>query len=213
MSGHAKTIRLIPAGEFSRWLRDTEAVAASRDGQADVPCGTCTACCRSAMFIHIRPDETRTLLRIPRKLLVPAPGLPKGHVVMGYTDEGRCPMFVDNRCSIYEDRPHACREYDCRAFAATGMAVDGDKQPEIAQRVDEWSFGYETDASREEHRLVQTAAAFLQEKRHLFPHGRLPTQPAGVAALAIRIHRMFADMRDAAEREIIGRIVETLAGA
>ncbi len=64
------------------------------------------------MFVHIKPDETQTLRRIPRALLFPAPGLPKGHRVMGYDDRGYCPMLVDDKCSIYEDRPQACRTYD-----------------------------------------------------------------------------------------------------
>jgi uncharacterized protein len=78
----------VPAGRFSAWL-----------GQigADVPCGTCTACCTSSQFVHIEPDEAETLARIPRALLFPAPGRPKGHVLMGYDERGHCPMFVDGR--------------------------------------------------------------------------------------------------------------------
>ena len=81
------------------------------------------------MFIHIQPEETQTLQRIPRALLFPAPGLPKGHVLMGYCDKGQCPMLVDNQCSIYEHRPQTCRDYDCRVFAATGISVD--QQPSL----------------------------------------------------------------------------------
>jgi Fe-S-cluster containining protein len=81
------------------------------------------------MFIHISPEETRTIQRIPRELLFPAPGKPKGHVLMGYTDQGYCPMLVAGECSIYEDRPQTCRDYDCRVFAATGISVDPRTQP------------------------------------------------------------------------------------
>jgi len=158
-----------------------------------VPCGTCTACCRSSMFIHIQPDETRTLERIPRALLFPAPGRPKGHVVMGYDDQGHCPMLVDNKCSIYEDRPRTCRSYDCRVFAATGVQVDPQTQPDIAQRAGAWEFQYESQESRDEHRAVKAAAAFLEKNGHLFPQGSLPTQPAQLAALGLRIWRLFSD--------------------
>jgi hypothetical protein len=87
----------LPAGAFSSWLRDT------RSGQltnatADVPCGTCNACCKSSYFIHIAPEELRALRRIPKALLFKAPGLPSGNVLMGYDEKGRCPMLIDGRC-------------------------------------------------------------------------------------------------------------------
>ena len=94
---------------------------------AEVPCGSCVACCRSSMFIQIEPDEKRTIARIPRELLFPAPGRPKGHWVMGYDEAWRCPMLVEERCSIYEDPPRTCRMFDCRVMAAglgAGSAVE-----------------------------------------------------------------------------------------
>src|SRR5437763_4457379 len=88
---------------------------------AEVPCAGCTACCTSYQFVHIGPEETETLARIPAALLAPAPGRPSGHMVLGYDDRGQCPMLVDNQCSIYSHRPRTCRAYDCRVFAATGI--------------------------------------------------------------------------------------------
>ena len=146
------------------------------------------------MFIHIKPEEKQTIQRIPRALLFPAPGLPKGHVLMGYSDDGHCPMLVDNACSIYEDRPQTCRDYDCRIFAATGVSVDEQTQAEIAHRIKGWVFRYESEESREEHRIVKEAAAFLQKNRDLFPEGSLPNYPVQLAALAVRIYRLFSDM-------------------
>src|ERR1700722_153548 len=140
----------VPAGNFFEWLRGAEASLRSGKGGTTVPCGTCTACCRSSMFIHIKPEEARTLRRIPKALLFPAPGLPKGNVLMGYNDKGHCPMLAGNRCSIYEDRPETCRNYDCRVFAATGVAADEQTQAEIAQRARAWVFQYESDESRKE---------------------------------------------------------------
>ena len=93
---------------------------------------------------------------------------------MGYNDQGQCPMFVNNQCSIYEDRPQTCRDYDCRVFAATGVAVDEQVQPEIADRVKRWVFEYGCEESRDEHKTVKQAAAFLEENRDLFPPGSLP---------------------------------------
>jgi Fe-S-cluster containining protein len=182
----------VPAGKFSEWLHGTEASLESGKGEVDVPCGACRGCCRSSMFIHIKPEETQTIQRIPCALLFPAPGLPKGHVLMGYNDKGHCPMLVDNECSIYEYRPQTCRDYDCRVFAATGVPVDQQTQAEIANRVKAWVFHYESEESREEHVILKEAAAFLQKNRDLFPQGSLPSYPVQLAALAVRIYRLFA---------------------
>src|ERR1700675_3707326 len=94
----------LPAAGFSSWLRRTRN-AQMEKGSASVPCGECVACFTSFYFIHIGPEESQTLNRIPKELLFPAPGLPKGHVLLGYDEKGRCPMLVDGKCSIYEHRP------------------------------------------------------------------------------------------------------------
>lgn len=123
--------------EFREW-RERFRRALQSGAATDVPCGGCTACCRSYQFVHIEPDEAATLARIDPALLAPAPGKPPGHVVMGYDGEGRCPMLGDDGCRIYEDRPRTCRTYDCRVFAATGIEPD---QPLVAERVRQWKFG------------------------------------------------------------------------
>jgi Fe-S-cluster containining protein len=187
----------IEAGDFSAWLRATEALLRSGSGGAEVPCGDCKGCCRSSMFIHIEPAETRTLRRIPRALKFPAPGRPKGHVLMGYSDTGRCPMLAAEQCSIYEDRPQTCRDYDCRVFAATDIPVDPQAQPEIARRVSRWVFRYEDAASCKEQQSLKAVAAFLLKNRDLFPPGSLPNYPVQLAALAVRIHSHFPDWTDA----------------
>ena len=185
----------VPAGEFSEWLRGTEVSLQSLTDGAHVSCGACRGCCRSSMFIRIAPEETRTLERIPAAILFPAPGLPAGHVLMGYDEHGRCPMLVDNTCSIYADRPQTCRDYDCRIFAATGVPVDEATQREIAARVSAWVFEYHDDRGRDEHRILRETAAFLRAKRDLFPPGRLPAYPVQLAALAVRVYRLFSALR------------------
>jgi Fe-S-cluster containining protein len=200
---------MLPAGEFLVWLGGAEESLKPPGAAADVPCGECTACCRASMFIHIAPDETRALERIPRELLFPAPGWPKGHVLMGYDDRGHCPMLVDGRCSIYEDRPRTCRTYDCRVFTATGIPVSDAAQQDITERAAQWSFGYRSAASRIAQAALRAAADFLMTKRDLFPPGALPVQPAQLAALAVRVHRIF-------EREPRGsdaKIVEAILAA
>ena len=134
----------IDAGRFSTWIDELQR-ALEGEGEMDVPCGACTACCTSSQFVHITPDETDTLAHVPAALRFPAPGMPRGHVVLGYDEHGHCPMLVEGGCSIYEHRPRTCRTYDCRVFAATGVSPDG--QPDIATRVAEWRFEVD-DAER-----------------------------------------------------------------
>ena len=145
----------LAAGEFGQWLADTRA-AFRGERDAVVPCGECTACCTASQFIHVGPDEHATLAVIPPALLFPAPGFPPGHVVMGYDDKGHCPMFIDNRCSIYEQRPRTCRTYDCRVFTATAVVPD---DPEIAARVSRWHFEHATAAAAAEHVALEERAA------------------------------------------------------
>ena len=114
--------------------------------------------------------------------------------LMGYNGKGECPMLVNNQCSIYEARPQTCRDYDCRIFRATGIAVDRQAQPEIAKRVREWALTYESENGREEHRTLQLAAAFLANNRDLFPKGTVADYPVQLAALAVEIHGLITDL-------------------
>src|SRR3954462_9632098 len=136
----------LDAGPFTAWLGEmTEALTGGRT--STVPCGSCTACCTSSQFIHIGPAETEALAHIPAGLLFPAPGRPKGHVLLGYDERGHCPMLVDGRCSIYAHRPRTCRASDCRIFAAAGLDVDAEDEHKeaIARRARRWRFGFPTD--------------------------------------------------------------------
>jgi Fe-S-cluster containining protein len=153
----------LPAGDFASWL--AAMVAALRAGApAEVPCGGCTACCTSSQFVHIEPDETDTLAHIPAGLVFPAPGKPRGHVLLGYDERGHCPMLADGRCTIYEHRPRTCRTYDCRIFAAAGLEVDAedDRKAPIARQAARWRFAFPTAEDRRRHAAVRTATRSLR---------------------------------------------------
>lgn len=177
----------------------------------DVPCGDCRGCCTSAYFIPVGPDEKEALASIPKKLLFKAPGLPKGYQVLGYGDNGHCPMFVGNQCSIYRTRPLTCRQYDCRVFAATGLDVGEDK-PRISAQARSWRFDFAKAADGEHFRAVQAAAKFLNRYEEYFQPGFLPGQATQRAMLAIRIYRLFlkkplpARPKEEAIRERVGDI-------
>ena len=130
---------------FTPW-REGFLAALEEGRDSVVECGTCTACCRSSQFVHIEPDEVVTLAHIPDELLFPAPGQPPGHWVMGYDQDGCCPMLVDDACSIYDVRPRTCRVYDCRLFAALGRV--NEDTPLIAARIRSWDFDYPDEDTR-----------------------------------------------------------------
>jgi Fe-S-cluster containining protein len=180
----------LPAGDFSTWLVRMRAAIEGNAG-VDVPCAGCTACCTSYQFIHIEPDEAETLARIPAALLAPAPGLPAGHMVLGYDDRGHCPMLIDNQCSIYSHRPRTCRAYDCRVFAATGIGVEP-RQEQIARRARRWHFDFPGHSDRIEYEAVRAAAVFVDRHRDALPGTGLVT-PTRLAATAVAVSAAFVE--------------------
>ena len=140
-----------------------------------MPCDGCTACCRSSQFVHIEPDELDTLAHVPTELQFPAPGRPQGHVVLGYDEQGHCPMLVDDRCSIYAHRPRACRIYDCRVFPAAGVTPD---KPLIAERAGRWEFTYRDGDAKVEHEAVRAAARFVEDRPDVVPGAPRSRAPA-----------------------------------
>jgi Fe-S-cluster containining protein len=186
---------VLAAGNFSSWLVGMQG-AIRGDNESAVPCGGCTACCTSFQFVHIEPDESDTLARIPAELLFPAPRLPRGHVVLGYDERGHCPMLVDDQCSIYEHRPRTCRTYDCRIFPAAGLEIDDDDKARIARQSQRWQFSYRDQVDRTRHDAVRAAADFLEQHRELLADGGVPTNSAQVAALAVELHDAFVHLDD-----------------
>ena len=181
--------RGLEAGTFSSWLSGMNA-ALRGERAADVPCNGCAACCRSYQFVHIGPDEIDTLACIPAKFLFPAPRRPRGFVILGYDDHGRCPMLIGDQCSIYGHRPRTCRSYDCRVFAATGFAVDKDRA-EIARQSRRWRFQFSTEADWVEHEAVRAAAAFMRGHADQLPLGGASRNTTQLAVLAVEIHDLF----------------------
>ena len=182
----------LAAGDFSDWRAQMEgALRGERD--ADVPCDSCTACCSASQFVPVGPEESDTLAHIAPALLFPAPRSPRGHVLLGYDEHGRCPMLVDDRCSIYAHRPRACRTYDCRVFAAAGLDVgEGDaSKAGVARRVRRWRFAHPSAQDRVEHEAVRSAAAFVGAHPELFPDDGGPATTTQRAVLAVELHAAF----------------------
>ena len=182
-------IEPIPAGDFSGWLRAMRRTLAGGPGM-DVACGDCTGCCTSSYFIKVRPHETRALAAIDPKFLTDAPG-PAPARLMGYLENGHCPMYSGRGCSIYPDRPETCRTYDCRVFTAAGMAAGGAEKSVINERVARWRFEFPTDTDRREQRAVQAAASFLRQHPVRFPGGHVPSRASEIAVLAVKTYEVF----------------------
>ena len=85
---------------------------------SDVPCGSCNLCC-NILAPYLTPEEVSSgkypisLVQPTEEMLTIDPTI--GPIVsMFKSKHGGCSMLVDDKCSIYEDRPIACRQYDCR---------------------------------------------------------------------------------------------------
>jgi Fe-S-cluster containining protein len=195
--------RSLPAGVFSEWAEEMRG-ALAREQDAEVPCGTCTACCRASQFVHIGPEEVDALAHVPAALLFPAPRAPEGHVLLGYDERGHCPMLINEKCSIYAHRPKACRTYDCRVFSAAGVELGGAQHVQIRQRVRRWRFTYADPVDEARHEAVRAAARYLAEYPDVVP-GTTRRTPATLAVLAFEVHDLFLLFDEATGRTSVVR--------
>ncbi len=189
----------LPAGIFSQWLSQTIEALKNNEG-TDVPCGDCIGCCSSSYFVHIRPEEKKVLKLINKDLLFPAPGMPQGHVVMGFNEKGECPMLVNKKCSIYEHRPITCRAYDCRVFTAAGITKCDEDKILITRRIQRWKFSFPTDLDKIRQTTIKIARLFLLDNIKSFPKGSIPGNSTQLAILAIKIHELFLEFNEKSDK-------------
>ena len=187
-------------------------VAIKKEKEVIVPCDECKACCNSSYFIHIEPSETQTLSHIPKKLLFPAPGLPKGNMLLGYNEKGCCPMFVKDKCSIYEYRPQTCRQFDCRVFPATGLELYDEGRSLISDQAKRWKFDISTEQDLKEFKAVQAAAKFLIEYADIIPNEIVPRNTTQLAVLAICVYEVFLTCHETGGIDVKG-IIESIVSA
>ncbi|MEY4762007.1 MAG: hypothetical protein RLZZ200_1863 [Pseudomonadota bacterium] len=181
----------IDAGHFGDWLRETEAMLRGTGG-SNVPCGSCVGCCVSSYHIWLRPEDRVAYDEVPEEFLRQGRGQPPGHHLMGYHDDGRCPMLTAQGCRIYADRPQTCRDYDCRIFAAAGIEAGDAARQVINERVRAWRFRYADDAECSAHAAITATATFIRQHAGAFG-GTAPTAPTGIAVLALKSHRVFLE--------------------
>jgi Fe-S-cluster containining protein len=196
----AEPKREVAAGAFGAWLAETRSALRGGSGMR-VPCGDCIGCCVSSYFIPVRPEDKRAFELIPDHFLARTQDLSGGQWVMGYRDDGTCPMLAHGKCTIYADRPQTCRDYDCRIFAAAGIEAGGADKEVINRRVREWRFEYASEADVRAHEAVRAAAAFVRDRRASFPNARAPTSPTGIAVVAVKTYTVFLDPQIGAKRD------------
>ncbi len=176
---------MIDAGEFSIWLSDFRHSLLSHTPM-DVPCGNCNACCISSMFVQIDDSETDTLCQISQDLFIKNAA---GAKILGHDHSGRCVMYSGEFCTIYKYRPLACRQFDCRIYAASGLNPIAQSKDKISQQVRQWSFSYDSNESRQKHQAVKRTAQFIQDFPEHFPGGRTPTEAIQIALVTIKSYK------------------------
>lgn len=180
----------VDAGNFEAWLQSI--LLSFKAGEAmDVACGECRGCCSAGRFVHLTPSDQSAHSAIPKQFLHCAPGMPKGHAVMGYLAGGLCPMLKIGNCSIYQSRPSTCRTFDCRVLAAAGLHIGGKWNERINERVQAWRFSFLSEDGQQHLKAIRIAANFIQQHPGAFPGGRAPSEPTTVAVLAIKVHSVF----------------------
>jgi len=212
MKINSATVQDKPAGEYSEWLNETINIIKTK-GESDVACEECSACCNSSYFVHITPNDKDAIKHIPKELTFIAPGMPKGHLLLGYDSKGHCPMFTNNKCSIYEFRPQTCRQYDCRVFPATGIKNSEKGKEVIAKQSERWKFDFKNKKDKEAFEAVQASAKFIRKNASHFPSGFLPSNATQQAVLAIAVSEIFINKsipKNATIPETVKLLVESV---
>lgn len=93
---------------LTSWMHNTDKVLRRESPGSDVPCGSCTKCCKGWMIslhAHENPDEYDT------------DGVDSaGQPVLRRQENGNCVYLIDEKCTIYDRRPETCRMFDCRVY-------------------------------------------------------------------------------------------------
>lgn len=125
------------------WLRKLKQQH-SRGGSiaADVPCGDCNACCHETS-VFLEPDEVDKYRNVEE---VGEGGRSRPRLER---NEDQSCVYLDDEgaCSIYENRPRLCRNFDCRPLAFCGIRVE--HKEKLNQGLDHWDLSPRSSEDRE----------------------------------------------------------------
>ena len=76
-------------------------------------CDGCEAPCCGKLGIPLLTEAEFFSNRYPIKL-IDVPELAAKNMVGLAIENGKCVFLKDNKCIIYDDRPQACKNYNCR---------------------------------------------------------------------------------------------------
>lgn len=94
--------------------RTLDLVAPLANGEvANVPCGSCTACCRNEFKLLI--PEAGDDVSAYQVEWVDIPKLGK-RAMLANKPNGECVYLTESGCSIHDRAPRICRAFDCRRF-------------------------------------------------------------------------------------------------
>ena len=124
-------------------------------------------------------------------------------------------MLIDERCSIYAQRPQTCRVYDCRIFSAAGINAGDEDKAGINRQLTRWSFAYPGPQDALQHAAVRNAAEFLQRHTNDFPEGFVPSNNTQLAVLALRVYAEFLDYdnTEIKQPELAGGLIAAVIAA
>lgn len=77
------------------------------EGDLATLCRSCGLCCDGSLFGRARLDADEVDVARKQRLRV---------VANGGSFEQRCVALLDRACTIYDDRPRACRSFVCRLY-------------------------------------------------------------------------------------------------
>jgi Fe-S-cluster containining protein len=79
----------------------------------EVPCNTCTECCKSNQGLFLHPEQGDDVHSYQFQVLTdPATGNPV--YLLATKENGACVYLGPAGCTIYQRRPLLCRTFDCR---------------------------------------------------------------------------------------------------
>ena len=109
------------------------------------PCGQCRAnCCKQnghEYAVLLRPDEYARFGPFSAVVAIESDGRRVCELVLPYVG-GRCQFLgADDRCTIYDDRPQSCREFECvRYYNSGGVGSHGrflELNPDVRRLLDQ----------------------------------------------------------------------------